>query len=102
MRDLWRGGGEGMCLLAYTCVSEAKGDQRRTEVLAGRVSLGWVGNLALEPEQVIRYLPSSRRDERKGRAESERGRQIKTVDSRAWATSLQVLSEEVQLWAQPR
>lgn len=91
-----------MCLLSYTYVSEAKGDQRRPEVLAGRMSLDWVGNLALELEQVIWYLPSSQKDERKGRAGSKRRRQIITVDPRAWATSLQVLSEEVQLWAQPR
>lgn len=55
-----------MCLLAYTYVSEAKGDQRRPEVLTGRMSLDWVGNLASELEQVIWYLPSSQRDKRKG------------------------------------
>lgn len=52
-------GKRGDVSVGIHCVSEAKGDQRRAEVLAGRVSLGWVGNLALEPEQVIQYLPSS-------------------------------------------
>lgn len=57
---------EGTCLLASTYVSEAKGDQRRPEVLAGRVSLDWVGTLALELEQVVWYLPSTPRDKRQG------------------------------------
>lgn len=55
-----------MCLLAYTYVSESKGRPKKTRVLAGRMSLDWVGNLALELEQVIWYLPSSQRDKRKG------------------------------------
>lgn len=59
-------GVERMCLLASTYVSEAKGDQRRPEVLAGRVSLDWVGMLALELEQVMWYLPSTPRDKRQG------------------------------------
>lgn len=56
-------------------MSEAKGDQRRAEVSAGRVSLGWVGNLALELEQDTWHFPSSERDEKKGRAGNNRGRQ---------------------------
>lgn len=54
----WGRGGD-VSVGIHLCFSEAKGDQRRPEVWAGRVSLRWVGSLALEPEQVIWYLSSS-------------------------------------------
>lgn len=53
--------GEGMCLLTDTYVFEAIGDQRRPEVLAGRVSLDWAGKSSFRARAGYMVFPILRK-----------------------------------------
>lgn len=78
--------------VGYICVSKTKEDQRKLQVWAGRGAFDLGGKsrfIAVAESTAFPIL-------RKGKAGSKRGRQRKMVDTTAWATSLQVPSEEVQ------
>lgn len=83
--------------MAYAHVSEARETKEEEKFwLAGCLWTGW-GDLALELEQDTWHFPSSDRDRKKGRAGNKRGRQRDMMGTRAWATSLQVLSGSLAL-----